>query len=134
MADAPQSALGCFPRCGVALHDPAIELIGPTSLQKAFASAVRQRERVNQDGALHTLRHSCATHLLEAPAPRIAGCRTRAVLKGSTLVAIRSRSLLLARALGLREPRDPFARMGDEGQASHTQSAPTVLTRPWRRA
>ena len=47
------------------LHDPAIGPIGPTSLQKAFAAAVRQ-SGVTQAAHVHTLRHSYATHLLEA--------------------------------------------------------------------
>ncbi len=50
------------------LHDPAIGPIGPTSLQKAFGHAVRQ-SGVGKRAHVHTLRHSYATHLLEAGVP-----------------------------------------------------------------
>lgn len=47
------------------LHDPAIGPIGHTSLQKAFVHAVQQ-SGVAKRAHVHTLRHSYATHLLEA--------------------------------------------------------------------
>jgi integrase/recombinase XerD len=50
------------------LHDPAIGPIGPSSLQKAFVLAVKQ-SGVNKRAHVHTLRHSYATHLLEAGVP-----------------------------------------------------------------
>lgn len=46
-------------------HDPAIGPIGHTSLQKAFVHAVKQ-SGVAKRAHVHTLRHSYATHLLEA--------------------------------------------------------------------
>lgn len=50
------------------LNDPAIGPIGPTSLQKAFVHAVKQ-SGVCKRAHVHTLRHSYATHLLEAGVP-----------------------------------------------------------------
>lgn len=50
------------------LHDPAVGPIGPSSLQKAFVLAVKQ-SGVAKRAHVHTLRHSYATHLLEAGVP-----------------------------------------------------------------
>ncbi len=50
------------------LHDPAVGPIGPSSLQKAFVLAVKQ-SGVTKRAHVHTLRHSYATHLLEAGVP-----------------------------------------------------------------
>jgi integrase/recombinase XerD len=50
------------------IQDPAVGPIGPSSLQKAFVLAVKQ-SRVNKRAHVHTLRHSYATHLLEAGVP-----------------------------------------------------------------
>jgi site-specific recombinase XerD len=50
------------------VQDPAVGPIGPTSLQKAFALAVKQ-SGMSKRAHVHTLRHSYATHLLEAGVP-----------------------------------------------------------------
>jgi site-specific recombinase XerD len=50
------------------LHDPAVGPIGPSSLQKAFILAVKQSGVIKR-AHVHTLRHSYATHLLEAGVP-----------------------------------------------------------------
>lgn len=50
------------------LQDPAVGPIGPTTLQKAFGRAVRA-SGVTKRAHVHTLRHSYATHLLEAGVP-----------------------------------------------------------------
>jgi integrase/recombinase XerD len=47
------------------VHDPSVGPIGPSSLQKAFVLAVHQ-SGVSKRAHVHTLRHSYATHLLEA--------------------------------------------------------------------
>ena len=47
------------------LHDPAIGPISDASLQSAFVRAVKQ-SGVHKRAHVHTLRHSYATHLLEA--------------------------------------------------------------------
>ena len=47
------------------LHDPALGHISGTSLQSAFVRAVKQ-SGVHKRAHVHTLRHSYATHLLEA--------------------------------------------------------------------
>jgi site-specific recombinase XerD len=47
------------------LHDPAVGHISGTSLQSAFVRAVKQ-SGVHKRAHVHTLRHSYATHLLEA--------------------------------------------------------------------
>ncbi len=51
-----------------AIQDPTIGPIGPTSLQKAFMLAVKA-SGVSKRAHVHTLRHSYATHLLEAGVP-----------------------------------------------------------------
>lgn len=48
-----------------AVQDPGVGSIGPSTLQKAFVLAVHQ-SGVNKRAHVHTLRHSYATHLLEA--------------------------------------------------------------------
>lgn len=48
-----------------ASNDPAVGPIGHSSLQKAFVRAVKQ-SGVTKRAHVHTLRHSYATHLLEA--------------------------------------------------------------------
>ena len=50
------------------LSDPNGGPIGPTSLQKAFAHAVKQ-SGIHKRAHVHTLRHSYATHLLETGVP-----------------------------------------------------------------
>jgi integrase/recombinase XerD len=50
------------------LNDPAIGPIGPSSLQKAFVAAAAH-SGVGKRAHVHTLRHSYATHLLEAGVP-----------------------------------------------------------------
>lgn len=50
------------------LSDPNAGPIGPTSLQKAFAHAVKQ-SGIHKRAHVHTLRHSYATHLLESGVP-----------------------------------------------------------------
>ena len=64
-----QNPLWVFPaprrRPSQSVQDPAVGPIGPTSLQKAFAAAVRG-SGVTRAAHVHTLRHSYATHLLEA--------------------------------------------------------------------
>lgn len=50
------------------IQDPSIGPIGPSSLQKAFVLAVKQ-SGVTKRAHVHTLRHSYATHLLEAGVP-----------------------------------------------------------------
>jgi integrase/recombinase XerD len=50
------------------LQDPAVGPIGPSSLQRAFVAAVQQ-SGVTMAAHVHTLRHSYATHLLEAGVP-----------------------------------------------------------------
>ena len=53
-------------RSGVApLHDPAVGPISRASLQSAFGRAVKQ-SKIHKRAHVHTLRHSYATHLLEA--------------------------------------------------------------------
>jgi site-specific recombinase XerD len=47
------------------LHDPAVGPISRASLQSAFVGAVKQ-SGVHKRAHVHTLRHSYATHLLEA--------------------------------------------------------------------
>jgi integrase/recombinase XerD len=50
------------------VDDPAVGPIGPSSLQKAFVLAVKQ-SGITKRAHVHTLRHSYATHLLEAGVP-----------------------------------------------------------------
>lgn len=50
------------------IEDPAVGPIGPSTLQKAFVLAVRQ-SGISKRPHVHTLRHSYATHLLEAGVP-----------------------------------------------------------------
>jgi integrase/recombinase XerD len=53
-------------RSGVApRNDPAVGPISRASLQSAFGRAVKQ-SGINKRAHVHTLRHSYATHLLEA--------------------------------------------------------------------
>lgn len=47
------------------VQDPGVGSIGPSTLQKAFVLAVHQ-SGVSKRAHVHTLRHSYATHLLEA--------------------------------------------------------------------
>jgi len=51
-----------------ALNDPAAGPVSDTTLQKAFAHAVKQ-SGVRKRAHVHTLRHSYATHLLETGVP-----------------------------------------------------------------
>jgi site-specific recombinase XerD len=64
-----RNPLWLFPtgtRSGVApLNDPAVGHISRASLQSAFVRAVKQ-SGVHKRAHVHTLRHSYATHLLEA--------------------------------------------------------------------
>jgi len=64
-----RNPLWLFPtgtRSGVApLNDPAVGPISRASLQSAFVRAVKQ-SRVHKRAHVHTLRHSYATHLMEA--------------------------------------------------------------------
>jgi len=56
------------PRGSDARRQPAARPIHPTTLQRAFAQAVAASE-VPKRAHVHTLRHSYATHLLEAGVP-----------------------------------------------------------------
>jgi integrase/recombinase XerD len=64
-----RNPLWVFPtgtRSGVApLHEPSVGHISRASLQSAFARAVKQ-SGVHKRAHVHTLRHSYATHLMEA--------------------------------------------------------------------
>jgi site-specific recombinase XerD len=64
-----RNPLWLFPtgtRSGVApLNDPSVGHISRASLQSAFGRAVKQ-SRVHKRAHVHTLRHSYATHLMEA--------------------------------------------------------------------
>jgi len=64
-----RNPLWLFPtgtRSGVApLHDPAVGHLSRASLQSAFVRAVKQ-SGIHKRAHVHTLRHSYATHLLEA--------------------------------------------------------------------
>ena len=52
------------------VSDPAVGPIDPTVLQRAFGRAVRE-SGVGKRAHVHTLRHSYATHLLEAGVPLV---------------------------------------------------------------
>jgi integrase/recombinase XerD len=58
----------CSRRPARPLNDPAVGPIGPSSLQKAFVAAAAH-SGVGKRAHVHTLRHSYATHLLEAGVP-----------------------------------------------------------------